>query len=198
MLSGTFRGVASTCGPAPKTRPVAHRWPTAVALLLALALPAVGAEDLPLRLVVSVTDHANVRGLERAQAYVERVFSASGVAIEWEDSSASSCAGLALFLARTSPGVAMGRAAVKDGVSWVFANRVISLAAAKNMDERIMLGRAIVHELGHLLGLEHARDGVMRAEIYTEAMEAKFAFTPAEARSIRSEIARRAHCYPLD
>lgn len=196
MLSGTFRGAASTCGPSPKSRPVAHRWPTA-ALLLALALPAAGAEDLPLRLVVSVTDHANVRGLERAQAYVERVFSAAGVAIEWENPSASSCA-VTLFLARTSPGVAMGRAAVKDRVSWVFPNRVISLAAAKNMDERIMLGRAIVHELGHLLGLEHARDGVMRAEIYTEAMEAKFAFTPSEARAIRSEIERRDPCYPLD
>lgn len=158
-----------------------------MALLLALSAPAAGAEE-PLRLVVSVTDHANVRGLERAQAYVERVFSAAGVAITWKDPSVQSCPGLTLFLARTSPGVAMGRAAVRDGVSWVFPNRVISLAAAKNMDERVMLGRAIVHELGHLLGLEHVRDGVMRAEIYTDAMEAKFVFTPAEARAIRERL----------
>lgn len=160
--------------------------------LLALALPAAG-DDGRASLTIHITDHADVRGLEKAQAYVERVFASAGVRITWADPAVRSCEGLNLFLARTSPGgSAMGRSAVADGVAWVFANRVLTLAAAKNMDERILLGRAIVHELGHLLLLDHARDGVMRAEIYTEAMEGRFAFTPKEGAGLRAAVARRA------
>ena len=64
------------------------------------------------------------------------------------------------------------------------------------MDDRVLLGRVIVHELGHLLRLDHSRDGVMRAEMYTEAMEGRFAFTAVEALEIRAEVARRAASCP--
>ena len=196
----TNPGSSGTCRPTAKRRPVAHRWPRTIAALLALSLGAAlsaeaggGAAELLPILTIVITDHAQVRSesLEQAKAYAQRICAGAGVSVTWADASIPSHEGLNLFLARTSPGKAMGRAAVTDGVAWVFVNRVIVLAAEKNMDERVLLGRVIVHEIGHLLRLDHARDGVMRAEIYTEAMEARFVFTPTEASAIRAELIRR-------
>lgn len=47
----------------------------------------------------------------------------------------------------------------------VYADRVESMAAESGVDERVLLGRAIAHELGHLLlaSRVHAREGLMRA-----------------------------------
>jgi hypothetical protein len=88
--------------------------------------------------------------------------------------------GQAATVRRLSP---LGHALVDPGtrmgvLATVFADRVQAIAAECGMDEATLLGRAIAHEVGHLLAGSntHARAGLMRAF-----------WTPEELRRDRPE-----------
>jgi hypothetical protein len=84
----------------------------------------------------------------------------------------------------------------------VYVDRVADLAAAAEVALPTLLGRAIAHEIGHLLlgTAAHARAGVMRAVWSPEAIRgsgaAEWRFTPRDAAALR-ESARRRAAYPL-
>jgi hypothetical protein len=82
-------------------------------------------------------------------------------------------------------------------LSTVFADRVTALATQMAIDSAVLLGRAIAHELGHLLmgSADHGRSGLMRA-LWSDAelrgnMVSEWEFLVKEARIMRSSIATR-------
>ena len=82
-------------------------------------------------------------------------------------------------------------------LSSVFADRVVTLAAQAGIPPALLLGRAIAHEIGHLLigSTDHARLGLMRAFwSHRELMQTngpEWAFLEKETRAIRSSLAAR-------
>lgn len=80
----------------------------------------------------------------------------------------------------------------------VYADRVNRAARAASVDAAVVLGRAMAHEIGHLLlnHPRHARHGLMRA-LWTTAQfrrnrDEEWAFEAGDARAMRDGLARRA------
>lgn len=100
-------------------------------------------------------------------------------------------------------GVSLVETQVRFGsLATVYVDRVEELAGVSRIDLPTLLGRAIAHEIGHLLlgTAAHARDGVMRAVWSPEALRhstnGDWRFTPDDAEALR-EAARRRSAQPL-
>jgi hypothetical protein len=83
----------------------------------------------------------------------------------------------------------------------VYGNRVTDVARLAHSDVPTLLGRAMAHEIGHLLlgGNAHTRSGLMRA--YWSAASIRegaqaWLFTPGEAQHIRGGLLARAAATP--
>ncbi|MBM3819656.1 MAG: hypothetical protein FJW14_11690 [Acidimicrobiia bacterium] len=80
----------------------------------------------------------------------------------------------------------------------IYADRIAGLAVNCNIDFGLLLGRAVAHEIGHLLlgTPEHADKGLMRAlwsrESITDSPESTWVFTTRDARSMRVALQTRA------
>jgi hypothetical protein len=79
----------------------------------------------------------------------------------------------------------------------VYADRVRTMAQRAGVDRADLLGRAIAHELGHLLlgTLRHAADGLMRASWSSAELRRNLAlhwlFGRKEGEAMRNEVASR-------
>ena len=162
-----------------------------------------------LTIVVHVSDHAGIGsgGLARAKAQTRRVFDAAGVRVVWSDAregpNARACEGLNLFVTLLSPQQlleqggrksALGRAAPAESQAWIYPERVSLLAWRKSMDERVLLGLVIAHEVGHLVlpGSGHSPNGIMTAGIDTDPKGMRARFTNQETRAIRELLESKA------
>jgi hypothetical protein len=82
-------------------------------------------------------------------------------------------------------------------LSSVFADRVVTLAGQAGIHPALLLGRAIAHEIGHLLigSTEHARLGLMRAfwshAELTHGSGSEWVFLEKEATVMRSSLSTR-------
>ncbi len=80
----------------------------------------------------------------------------------------------------------------------IYVNRVSSLARRCSLDDRMLLGRAIAHEVGHLLlgTAGHAEAGLMRAAWTQQALRRDdphdWVFAPGEADRMRNAVRNRA------
>ena len=165
-----------------------HVLPFAVAMLLPLHVHA--AETLWTEVVVRVYDTSGASAPERHAALdvAASIVSAASVEVVWRscegpartpDSCAAPLASgeLALRLVRSSHtsddhrrelplGDALIDTAAGAGVlATVYVDRVDRVAALSGVDKRALLGRAIAHELGHLLMATsaHGTSGLMRS-----------------------------------
>jgi hypothetical protein len=81
----------------------------------------------------------------------------------------------------------------------VFADRIRALAAALRVDEATLLGRAMTHEVGHLLlgTLDHSETGLMRGAWNTAGRrQSDWLFSEAEAARMRSGLTSRVLSVP--
>lgn len=82
----------------------------------------------------------------------------------------------------------------------VFADRVRALAAALRVEEGTLFGRAIAHEVGHLLlgTLEHSETGLMRSAWNTAGRrQSDWFFSSSEAARMRAGLEARVVLSPL-
>lgn len=186
------------------------------AFLLTGEAAGAGDRDVP-TLILEVTDltGAAETDLEQAMAQTKKVFDGIGVRVVWSTVGGGSdpcdCRGVRLsvrllspFLVRelTKQGVkkaVLGSASTPEALAYIYTERVMALAAERRMDERILLGLVIAHEVGHLVlpGKGHARTGIMTEGIDTDPLGLRPRFTPREGRSIRALLQAKALAPPL-
>jgi hypothetical protein len=80
----------------------------------------------------------------------------------------------------------------------VFVDRVRALARELRIDEGTLLGRAMAHEIGHLLlgTLDHAQQGLMRGHWSKDGRAADWLFSVTQAERIRTALASRINGLP--
>lgn len=180
-------------------------------LLAALAVSGTtGAAVTGSSLVLHVDDRLGVPAEELAAARreVDGIFAAAGVSITWKEgrfpASVLSAAARAahprhvavMLVANTDdplPGAAgctLGFAAKRPAVAYAFYNRIIEQSWLYPIDVRVVLGRVIAHELGHVLlpPNSHSLHGIMRGNIDL-TQENPDRFTRDQALAIRAALA---------
>ena len=166
---------------------------------------------LALSLAVRVYDAFGVPGdhLDRARITVDRILKDAGVTIAWRQCPCPSpvdAAELVVRIIAASPlnepaslGFSFVDVRRKAGtLATVFADRVHALAAGAGIDDDgELLGRAIAHEVTHLLvgTREHERHGLMRGQWTTHELAvpqpSDWLLSDTERTNIRQAIARR-------
>ncbi|MGE3705416.1 MAG: hypothetical protein AB7I13_09110 [Vicinamibacterales bacterium] len=177
-------------------------WPTLTVLALTIRL--YDGTALP--------DSTLTRAVDTAVA----TLSDAGIASTWLDCSAAvedgACRqplevdGVVLRIRHAALGGAqevLGDAVVDLGLgagyfATVYANRVARVAAGARVETGALLGRALAHEVGHLLlgHQRHSTHGLMRANWTAAALSregpASWRFTPEEGTLMRHQLMRRA------
>jgi hypothetical protein len=175
----------------------------AVAVVIgALGLAADGAaeERMP-GLTVRLRNDANVSQhfVTPAREIVRQVFAAAGVDVVWEGASM-----VMVVLSAREPaelsgrvdvlGFATGTRSGRGRVAYVVMPRVREFTRAQPLNQAVLLGAAIAHEIGHLLlpHDSHSTAGLMQPTFapddITRARFGTLGFTAAQAISIRSTI----------
>lgn len=134
---------------------------------------------LALSLVVRVYDAYGVPGvnLSSARSTATQILKTSGVSMIWRQCPCNGEVASAELLVRITSAPAsvdpssLGFSYVdvneqRGTLATIFADRVHTLAASAAADEGALLGRAIAHELAHLLlgSTNHAKSGLMREQ----------------------------------
>ncbi len=181
------------------------------ALLVALAATSTtahAAEQPPL--VVHVDDRMGVPAgdLAGAKREVEEIFADAGVSILWKEGRfpasvvetitrgvATRQVAVVLVNNTDDPlpgasGCTLGFAAKRPAVAYAYYNRVIEQSVLYPIDARVLLGRVIAHEMGHVLlpPNSHSLHGIMRGNIDL-GLEKPDRFTRDQARVIRAVLA---------
>jgi hypothetical protein len=175
--------------------------------------------DPELRIVIRTYDAPSTAGdLAPALAAARTILEDAGIAITWvscdtvfmrrdEDPCLAPLAAneLAIRFVRLAPRqtphdlVALGDALVDTrlrtgSLATIYIERVSTLARRCGVDVRTLLGRAMAHEIGHLLlgTAAHAASGVMRAAWSPHTLRSERAeywtFAPQEAGSMRDAV----------
>jgi len=174
-----------------------------------LAVPTARAADPPI--VVRVYDMASDGATARADALHEaaQALASASVAVDWRDCSRGGAfhpcrtvrdqGDLVVRIMRTRmpSGDELGFAAVDPSgratvIATVYYDVVRRVAGRTGLDEHVLLGRAIAHEIGHLLlrAPGHADSGLMRP-LWTDAelaanRPADWVFTDGESRQLQA------------
>jgi hypothetical protein len=161
-------------------------------------------------LVLHVDDRIGVPAGDMAVARreVEAIFADAGVSITWNEgrfpaSVVTAAAGRAgtrhvavLLVANTgdplpgASGCTLGFAAKRPAVAYAYYNRIIEQSWLHPIDPRVLLGRVIAHELGHVLlpPNSHSLHGIMRGNIDL-GLENPDRFTRDQALAVRATLA---------
>jgi hypothetical protein len=194
-------------------------------LMIVAAAPLAGASRLEDTVVIRTYDYANVTHdqLAAARAEAEQIFKRAQIAVQWVDCRVPGRTGgepctdplsrgheLMLRLVDRMPAnategerlVALGESLVdreeRGGVLMtVDLFRVNAIAGNASTGMPVLLGRAIAHEIGHLLlgSAEHARLGLMRALWSHDELRglkpANWGFSSREAAQMRQTLRGR-------
>jgi hypothetical protein len=172
------------------------------------------------KITVRVVNSAKVSQEKLSQGEKEAayVLEKAGVSLTWQDCSAGSagwqtgaCASSLgttdfwLHVATWKPAAASGEMlgftalsrdpGADDSVAGVYYPVVRNMAASFRIAESEILGAALAHEIGHLLGVGHSQTGVMCSQFglshIVQASAGSLLFSALQAAQIRTAIARR-------
>lgn len=178
-----------------------------MAVSMGLGLPgfaaAEPAERLPHQLVVHLDDRVGVPAadLDRVKADATQVFLDAGIEIVWIEERLhgpfrSARGAVAVLLVnsipnprRQAPGCVLGLAVPKLGTAYAYYDRIEAMSGTRPVDRRVMLGRVIAHELGHLLlpPGSHSAHGIMRADV-DWGVENPPRFTREQVETLRARL----------
>jgi hypothetical protein len=171
-----------------------------VAMVVMGANRPAAAQDLTV--TVQVQNRAEVADgvLAQAEAEVTRIYAEAGVNVVWAHEAQFTVkimtreAADRLNLKGAIMGFASGTKTACGRVAYILAYRVDDVAKARGMDEAVVLGAAMAHEVGHLLLFHgHSKTGVMRAEWndadFRRASAKQLLFTAEQGLQIRSRMA---------
>ena len=139
------------------------------------------------------------------------VLAQAGVKAAWLDCSAGELGACALPLRRTefwihvalwkpadssAEGLGFAVPGNESGaLAGVYIPMVKDMAARFQLDEASILGAALAHEIGHLLGAGHAPVGVMSPQFrrmqIVEMTQGRLAFTASQGAEFRAKLAER-------
>jgi hypothetical protein len=190
----------------------------ALAVTIPATLPAEPSTSQPVPIVIRVVDSFGMpaTSLLRAENEAHAILQRVGLEVSWVDCSQNKAVGVAdcqrpvgrgelvvrLAESRAKPGsgsVAMGYSVVDSTArhscfASVSVDLVESVAGAAGVDARSLLGRAIAHEVGHLLlnTSHHSSAGLMRA-LWTRVelqrnSSADWQFAKKEAQIMRASL----------
>ena len=166
---------------------------------------------LVLSLVIRVYDAYGVpaENLVKARQTVDRILKDAGVSLTWRSCPCPEPVGrgelVMRVLAAPSPVLAPGSLGYsyvdlqhKSGtLATVFVDRIHLLASAAGVDDAELLGRAMAHEVAHLLlgTHDHEHRGLMRgqwtADDLAKQMPGDWMLLPGERARLRKAVARR-------
>jgi len=182
-------------------------WSLVAAIILtALGRPVAGADLTQAGVVVEVYDHAgvSVETLTRAKSDVSRIYADMGVEVLWTGAPATNAHGRFVIHLIIRPkasrprmmGNALGDSRGTGGTAFVYHERVLHVARARDLEVARVLAYAMAHEMGHLLlpYPSHSIAGIMQADWdghdFRDMAAGSLAFTPAEASAIRARALR--------
>ena len=195
-----------------------------VAVVVATSLAAAAEIDADMRVVIRTYDSVGlpVADLESAVATATGILEASGLEMAWHAcevalvrNTAHPCATplganeIAVRIVRLtteagyrgelSLGYSLVDTATRSGaLATIYIDRVAWLSEAAGVDRHVVLGRALAHEVGHLLlGTNaHSQAGLMRAVWSCKALQRNvrrdWLFAPVDARAMRQAVRLRA------
>ena len=184
-----------------------------------------GSTEREAAIVVRIYNYAKVSAddLVAARATGDLIFKSAGIGVNWTDcrvaehGSGGACteplnegreflvrlmedAGAGISDQRLTLGISMLDRQRQSGVLITVDPRLVrAIAEGASSDRGVLLGRAIAHELGHLLigSANHARFGLMRAHWsqneLRRARPADWRFSGAEATQMRRVLLGRTH-----
>jgi hypothetical protein len=183
---------------------------TNVVLSAMLALAAVANGQTPaVRISVRVVNSAKVadKTVAESERAAAAVLEQAGIAVTWRDCSNGVCpedlasgeywVHVAAWKPAGSSSECLGFTTVADEpVAVVYYPMVREMAGNYSLEEVLILGAALAHEIGHLLGAGHAASGVMSPVFNRERIVAMaqgaLLFAPAQAARMRVEARRQA------
>jgi hypothetical protein len=170
-------------------------------IVTGLSGPVTGDDATGPTVVVEIFDQAGLASevLSQAKHHVSRLYSDVGVAVVWTDAGAKQTPRrfVIRLIIRPKPprsrmmGNALGNPSGTGGTAFVYRDRVLDVARARDLPAARVLAYAMAHEIGHLLlpYPSHAVSGIMSADwdgTDFEQMRAdSLRFTPAHASAIR-------------